>query len=138
MVATPELRLAVEEQRSAVSVLMLWVGRAAVALAFVFIGASKFPNSPRNMWVTLFEQIGFGQWFRYFTGIVQIAGGLLLLNRRTITAGAALLICTMIGAAIVDVVVMRSPGYVLAPLSLLGMIAAIWFATLFGAGARRT
>src|SRR5579872_1067902 len=123
-----ELRFAVEERRSGVQAVMLWVARLAVVLAFVFIGATKFDASPRSMWVQVFDKIGFGQWFRYFTGVMQIAGALLMLHRRTITLGAAMLGCTMIGAALTDVFVMHAVGYVLAPLALLGIIAAIWFA----------
>jgi hypothetical protein len=43
-------------------------------VAFVFIGSTKFDNDPNGMWVKLFEQIGFGQWFRYFTGAMQVGG----------------------------------------------------------------
>jgi hypothetical protein len=128
-----DLQFAIEERRSGVQTAMLWVARLAIVLAFVFIGASKFSSDPRSMWVQLFDKIGFGQWFRYFTGVMQIAGALLMLHRRTITMGAAMLGCTMIGAALTDVFVMHAVGYVLAPLSLLGIIVAIWFASTIGA-----
>ena len=97
----------------------------AIGLLFIFIGYGKFDNSPRGSWVQIFELIGLGQWFRIFTGVVQVTGGVLMLPRRTRTAGAALLACTMLGAAIVDVVVMGSP-IVIVPLLLLIIIAAVW------------
>ena len=97
----------------------------AIGLLFIFIGYGKFDNSPRGSWVQIFELIGLGQWFRIFTGVVQVTGGVLMLPRRTRTAGAALLACTMLGAAIVDVVVMGSP-VVIVPLLLLIVIAAVW------------
>ena len=58
------------------------------------------------MWLRIFDQIGFGQWFRYFTGVVEIAGALLLLVPATRMWGAALLACTMCGALLVHVFVM--------------------------------
>jgi len=95
----------------------------AIGLLFVFIGYGKF--SSRGVWVTIFEQIGLGQWFRIFTGVVQVTGGVLMIPRRTRSAGAVLLGCTMLGAAIVDVVVIGSPVAIV-PLLLLIVIAAVW------------
>jgi hypothetical protein len=95
----------------------------AVGLLFVFIGYGKFES--RGVWVRIFEQIGLGQWFRLFTGIVQVTGGVLLMPRRTRTAGAVLLGASMLGAAIVDVTIMRSP-VVIVPLLLLFVIATVW------------
>ena len=41
--------------------------RGAVALVFFLIGMEKLTGVIR---VKLFEEIGLGQWFRYFAGIV--------------------------------------------------------------------
>ena len=95
----------------------------AIGLLFIFIGYGKFEN--RGMWVQIFDQIGLGQWFRIFTGVVQLSGGILILFRRGRTIGAALLGCTMLGAAIVDIVVIGSPVAIV-PLLLLIVIAAVW------------
>ena len=95
----------------------------AVGVLFIFIGYGKFEN--RGVWVRIFEQIGLGQWFRIFTGVVQVTGGVLIMPRRTRTAGAALLGCTMLGAALVDVAIVRSP-IVIVPLLLLFVIATVW------------
>jgi hypothetical protein len=54
-----------------------WCLRGGIALAFVAFGWEKF--STNGHWVKLFQQIGIGQWFRYFTGVVEILGGLLVL-----------------------------------------------------------
>lgn len=95
----------------------------SIGLLFIFIGYGKFEN--RGMWVQIFDQIGLGQWFRIFTGVVQLSGGVLILFRRGRTIGAALLGCTMLGAAIVDIVVIGSPVAIV-PLLLLIVIAAVW------------
>jgi hypothetical protein len=54
-----------------------------------------------------------------------VTGGALMIPRRTRTAGAVLLGCTMFGAALVDVVVIGSPVAIV-PLLLLIIIAAVW------------
>src|SRR5260370_4454854 len=53
-----------------------WMLRGAVALVFFLIGMEKLTGTT---WVKLFEEIGFGEWFRYFTGGVQMTGSALLL-----------------------------------------------------------
>ena len=80
-----------------------WVVTILLALVFLSEGAAKFPES--RMWLRIFDQIGFGQWFRYFTGVVEVAGALLLLIPATRYVGAALLACTMCGALLVHVFV---------------------------------
>ena len=97
----------------------------AVGLLFVFIGYGKFDGNPHRLWFHVFEQIGLGQWFRIFTGVVQVTGGVLMMPPRTRTIGAALLGCTMLGAAVVDVAVMKSP-VVIVPLLLLIAIGVVW------------
>ena len=103
--------------------------RIGVAALFVFIGYTKFDDDPRGEWVQMFERIGMGQWFRYFTGIMQVAGGVLIVFRRTLTVGAAMLAATMLGAAIVDIAVMGSPIFIV-PLLLLFLVATVWVTAL--------
>jgi uncharacterized membrane protein YphA (DoxX/SURF4 family) len=61
--------------------------------AFLFIGWGKFAGGTE--WVGIFQQIGFGQWFRFFTGVVEMLGGLLVLIPQMATGGYALLAVTM-------------------------------------------
>jgi putative oxidoreductase len=82
---------------SRIGLLTAWLPRVAIALVFVTVGFSKFSDP---MWVRLFARIGFGQWFRYFTGVMQIAGGILVLVPRLSLVGIAMLACTMAGAVI--------------------------------------
>ena len=128
MQSMPDLKLVVEEKRGAIDVFTLWLPRIGVASAFLFIGITKFNNDPRGEWFKIFEQIGLGQWFRYFTGAMQVTGAILLLPRWTLTIGAAMLACTMVGAIFVDIFVAHAIGYAFLPLVLLGMIVAVWFA----------
>jgi len=124
----PELTFVVEEKRGPIDIFTTWLPRIGIVLAFLFIGFSKFDNDPRGEWFRIFEQIGLGQWFRHFTGAMQVTGAILLLTRWTRTVGAAMLACTMTGAVFVDVFVAHHPGFALIPLVLLGAIVATWFA----------
>lgn len=76
----------------------LWVVRGLLALAFVAAGGAKLYGVP--MLVDEFQHIGLGQWFRYFTGGLEITGAILLLVPQKAVVGALLLICIMIGAVI--------------------------------------
>ena len=59
----------VRESRSAI---VDWILRGVIALAFVLFGVDKFPSDRGGPWVRLFQEIGAGQWFRHFTGVVEI------------------------------------------------------------------
>ena len=98
--------------------------RLGLAALFLFIGYTKFDGDPRGPWYGIFEQIGLGQWFRVFTGVMQVAGAVLIAFRRTVTVGAVLLGATMLGAAAVDLFLMGSPVVVI-PLLLLFIIATV-------------
>jgi putative oxidoreductase len=124
-----ELSFLVEEKRTAIDVYTEWLPRLAVVFGFVLIGATKF-STGHGEWYRIFELIGLGQWFRYFTGAVQVLGAILMLARRTRTIGAAMLACTMVGAMVVDVFIAHAVGFAFAPLVLLGIVAATWFAGL--------
>jgi uncharacterized membrane protein YphA (DoxX/SURF4 family) len=84
-----------------------WLLRGAIGLAFLAFGRDKFADP---QWVKFFQQLGWGDWFRYCTGIVEVLGGLLLFLPRTATAGLALLICTMGSATLIWMFFMRQPA----------------------------
>jgi putative oxidoreductase len=103
-----------------------WALRGGVALAFVLFGMDKFPSQPDSMWVKLFQQIGLGQWFRYFTGGVEVLGSLLVLIPRTVTAGLALLACTMASAALILAFVIGRPGDSIFPWVFFVALSVFW------------
>jgi len=47
---------------------LIWTMQILLAAVFLFEGIDKF--SERRLWLRIFDEIGFGQWFRYFTGVV--------------------------------------------------------------------
>jgi len=101
-----------------------WAVRIVIAVAFVLFGTDKFNSAPGSEWVTIFRQIGLGEWFRYFTGIVEVLGGVLILIPWTVTMGLALLACTMLGAMVTLAFVLHSPLSAVFPgMFLAGLIA---------------
>jgi putative oxidoreductase len=105
--------------------LMGWVLRAPVVLIFLYFGAMKFPNNPASPWPQLFAEIGLGQWFRYFTGTVEVVSAILLLIPRTSRIAAAALVCTMLGAILTHTFVIGVSPAILLPITLLGILALI-------------
>jgi putative oxidoreductase len=84
-----------------------WALRISVALVFAGTGLEKFSNDPTSYWVHVFTDIGLGQWFRYFTGVVETGGGLLFLVPRATSIGAFLLVSSMVGAMAVQIAVFK-------------------------------
>jgi len=50
----------------------LWTLSGLVALAFAFVGGGKLAGTAQM--VELFDKVGLGQWFRYLTGLLEVAG----------------------------------------------------------------
>jgi uncharacterized membrane protein YphA (DoxX/SURF4 family) len=71
----------------------IWILRLLLGLLFLSIGAAKLSSSLQT--VRLFAAIGWGQWFRYLTGLVDVTGALLVFVPRWTCYGALLLACTV-------------------------------------------
>ena len=104
-----------------------WAVRGGFALVFFMAGWDKFGSDPHSTWVTMFQQIGIGQWFRYFTGVVEMLGALLLLIPRGATAGLFLLVCTMLTAALLWTFVLGHPANSIVCGALGGGMVAYWW-----------
>lgn len=90
-----------------------WVIRIAFAVLLGIAGLEKFQS--QGDWVKIFQQIGWGVWFRYFTGVVELVGAALVLVPYTVTLGLALLACTMIGATVAHVAVLKDGAVAAVP-----------------------
>src|SRR5262249_41216234 len=74
-----------EDQRGWFDHVRKWWPRLAVGLLFFFVGKSKL--GARSGWIKTFERIGFGQWFRYLTGAIQMVGAIAVLIPRIFLCG---------------------------------------------------
>jgi uncharacterized membrane protein YphA (DoxX/SURF4 family) len=72
--------------------------RIVLSLSYIMAGIMKWAGAEVS--VTTFEAIGFGQWFRYFTGALEFACGILILAPRFAFLSATTLACTMACALI--------------------------------------
>jgi putative oxidoreductase len=100
--------------RSQVAHRALWVLQILMGVFFIVASAApKFWGDPYA--VQIFTEIGAGQWFRYFIGAVELAGGIGLMVPRLAGPAAVGLIALMIGAAYTQAVVLGAPAMVLTP-----------------------
>ena len=100
----------------------LWTLSGLVALAFLGAGGTKLAGVP--VMVEMFNKVGLGQWFRYVTGLLEVAGAIGLLIPRYAFYAAVLLAMVMVGAIIAEVAVIGdSPAPPAVLLVLSGIIA---------------
>jgi len=102
--------------------LLLWILQGITALVFLAAGGAKLAGA--SQMVAMFEKVGVGQWFRYVTGLLEVAGAIGLLVPGYAFYAAVLLALVMVGAVISQVTVLAaSPLVPLAMLVLTGAIA---------------
>ncbi len=99
----------------------LWIAQIVAAVIFFAAGVQKFIG--HHEMVRTFETIGIGQWFRYFTGAVEVLAAGLLLTRYYSGLGALLLVPTMIGAVLMHLFVIG--GSPMIPIVLVTLVAVI-------------
>lgn len=82
-----------------------WIFKILVALLFLATATFKLSGNP--MMVAEFDQIGLGQWFRYFTALCEAGGAILLLIPAFTGLGAAVLLAVSIGAFLAQLLVLH-------------------------------
>lgn len=98
---------------------ILQIGAAGM---FLMVGFLKLSGDAQL--VGLFEAIGLGQWFRYLTGALEVAGAFLLLIPRTSGLGALMLAGVMVGTVVTHVfIVGGSPLMAIILLVVTGLVA---------------
>ena len=97
--------------------------RAILTLVFVGAGGAKLAGIP--LMVEGFETIGFGQGFRYFTGLVEVIGAALLWWPNRQVVGASLLGATMVGATLTNIFILQASAALAVILGL--MCAAVLY-----------
>lgn len=106
--------------------ILLWSVSILLALMFFQAGGSKLFGA--QMMIESFARWGLPDWFRPVVGVVEVAGGALLLLPRTRFYGATVLAGSMAGAALTHLV----SGVDLQTLPVVGVLFALaggiaWF-----------
>jgi len=87
-----------------------WVRIAELALGMLFVIAGLVKLSGVALMVALFASLGFGQWLRYVTAVVELGGGVLLIIGHLEYLASLALAVIMVGATAASVMVFdRSP-----------------------------
>jgi putative oxidoreductase len=87
---------------------LAWILAVLLAVAFTMAGGIKLIS--RQGMVQEFAQIGFGQWLRYVTGILEVSGAIGVLIPK-LRFWASLQIATvMAGATVTNLVILHLPG----------------------------
>jgi putative oxidoreductase len=102
-----------------------WVRIAELALGMLFVIAGMVKLSGMALMVELFASLGFGQWLRYVTALVELSGGLLLILGHLEYLAALGLAVIMVGATAASVIVFdRSP--IPPALTLVALVVLAW------------
>ncbi|WP_342076534.1 hypothetical protein [Yoonia sp. SS1-5] len=97
--------------------------RAALTIAFLYFGLRKLGSFPTD--VAIYEAIGFGQFPRYITGSVEVAGAALLWIRGAEGYAGLLLLATML-VGLSALLIWVGPPYWHMVLLILGTGAIAW------------
>ncbi|MGI5502579.1 DoxX family protein [Lentzea sp. CA-135723] len=100
---------------------VVWILQIVLAVEFVRNGYSLFTDQ----FVAKFDDIGFGQWFRYLTGTLEIAAAIGLLIPRICGLAALALAGIMAGAAFTEVFLVTNGGFKGAMMPLIYVVWAL-------------
>ncbi|MET9626840.1 DoxX family protein [Lentzea sp. NPDC006480] len=89
--------------------IVVWILQIVLAVQFVLNGYALFTDQ----FVAKFDDIGFGQWFRYFTGVLEIAAAIGLVIPRICGIAALALAGIMGGALLTELFLVDKGGPVL-------------------------
>jgi uncharacterized membrane protein YphA (DoxX/SURF4 family) len=103
-----------------------------LTVAFLYIGATKLTGTANT--VQYFDAIGWGQWFRYATGFLDVLGAVLIVVPRLTFYGAVILVGSVGTGTLISFTVLAGnpvwggPAMKLVPLTLTLLAATLaWF-----------
>jgi len=100
-------RVPINTARLITSVLA-WLLAVLLAIAFTLAGGVKLISAAAM--VQEFAQIGLGQWFRYFVGVLEVSGAIGMLIPRVRFWAALQIAVVMVGATFTNLAVLHLPG----------------------------
>jgi putative oxidoreductase len=106
--------------------ILAWVLAVVLAAVFLFAGGIKLLGRPAM--IQEFAQVGMGQWFRYFTGILEVTGAIGILVPKYRFWVSFQLAIVMVGATAANLTVLHLPS--VARLTMLLLAAVLGLAWL--------
>jgi putative oxidoreductase len=88
---------------------LVWTVRIVLTILFIGVAFPKLADLHSS--ATMFAEIGAGRWLQYFVGSAELAGGIGLLIPPLAVLAAAGLAADMLGATIINIVVLHSPAF---------------------------
>ena len=101
--------------------IVVWILQIVLAVQFVLNGSALFTDQ----FVAKFDDIGFGQWFRYFTGALEILAAIGLVIPRICGIAALGLAGIMGGAALTELFLVTNGGFDDALMPIIFMVWAL-------------
>jgi len=101
--------------------IVLWALRALMAALFLFAAYMKLSGNP--MMVDEFAKVGLGDWFRIFTGVLELVGGVFILVPAYSALAAFLLLLVDVGAFFAQVTAIHMDW--IHPIPIAAILAAI-------------
>jgi putative oxidoreductase len=115
--------------KTRIAVALTWLLAILLALVFAAAGGAKLVS--RRGMVQEFAQLGFGQWLRYFTGILEVTAAIALLIPRIRFFAALQLAVIMAAATIANLSILHLPGMARLTVVLLALALALaWLSRL--------
>lgn len=100
-----------------------WILQISLGLTYLVAGLSKLIGIASM--TSLFQAVGFGQWFRYVVGVTETAGAVFLFTASWSGFAAMALVPIMVGAVAIGFLLPgKSPAS--AALCLTGLLAVAW------------
>ncbi|HWF06879.1 MAG TPA: DoxX family protein [Bryobacteraceae bacterium] len=87
--------------------ILTWTFTVFLAVVFTLAGGTKLVSTPAM--VQEFAQIGFGQWLRYLTGILEVSGAIGLLVPKYRFWAALQIATVMVGATAANIAILHLP-----------------------------
>ena len=88
--------------------IVAWVLQVLTGCLFLFAGASKLFGVAEM--VNFFAQVGYGQWLRYFLGVLEVGSAVTLFSPRQAFYGALVLSLSLVGHIVIHAVVLHRPA----------------------------
>ena len=98
----------IREKLTRIQHILLWL--IVLWMAYRIGSMGYFKLDPEGMWTKAFNRWGYPVWFRYFIGVLELGGALLILIPKVRHYGGIILFTVMIGALITRIVNGTSVG----------------------------